>query len=271
MIPGRVIERGLARAGSESYTLESFYRRRDRKRARTRFTAGVVGLAIAITVAIVGSAILRSAPENKDVGRNAPGILRDGEVLQVVDQFGDSATFVATDLGTGSQRLIHGCVVASGDPDCGYIDEFALSAEGGWIAWEQGCTGGGTESCTSGLWVADADGSPGPGDVLGRHGSPGLDLGLVTREGATRIRDPTLGLSGARSARPRNRRKNECPNGHGDLFPVVVAGREQHRGRIAVLRCLRGRPPYRWHDGDRPGGSRRGGFMLARWNASRAR
>ena len=158
--PRSVIERGLARAGSESYTLESFYRRRDRKRARTRFTAGVVGLAIAIAVAVVGSTILRSAPQDKDVGTKGPQILRDGEVLQVVDQFGDSATFVATDLATGTQRLLHRCAVPSGDPNCGFIDEFALSAEGGWIAWEQGCTGGGTESCTSGLWVGGPDGLP---------------------------------------------------------------------------------------------------------------
>jgi hypothetical protein len=158
--PRSVIERSLARAGSESYTLESFYRRRDRKRARTRFTAGVVGLAIALVIVVVGSAILRSAPEDLDVGRKGLRILREGEVLQVVDQFGDSATFVATDLETGTQRLLHRCAVPSGDRNCGFIDEFGLSAEGGWIAWEQGCTGGGTESCTSGLWVGGADGPP---------------------------------------------------------------------------------------------------------------
>ena len=102
--PRSLIERGLARAGSESYTLESFYRRRDRKRARTRFTAGVVGLAIAIVLAIVGSAILRSAPEDKDVGGKGPQILRTGEVLQVEDPFSPAATLVATDPATGHQR-----------------------------------------------------------------------------------------------------------------------------------------------------------------------
>jgi WD40 repeat protein len=154
-----VIERGLAHAGSESYTLESFYRRRDRKRARKRFAAGIVGLAIAIVMAVVGSAILRSAPEDKDVGTKAPRILREGEVLQVVDEYGASATFVATDLETGTQRLVHRCAVPSGDPYCGFIPEFALSAEGGWLAWEQACGGGGTVPCTSGLWVGGADAS----------------------------------------------------------------------------------------------------------------
>jgi WD40-like Beta Propeller Repeat len=155
--PRSIIERGLARAGSESYTLESFYRRRDRKRARTRFTAGIVGLAVAVAVAVVGSAILRSAPEDKDVGRNGPRILREGEVLQDVDKWGNQATFVATDLESGAQRLIGRCVIPPGEPDCGFIPEFGLSAEGGWIAWEQACTGGGIEPCTSGLWVGAAD------------------------------------------------------------------------------------------------------------------
>lgn len=152
--PRSVIERGLARAGSESYTLESFYRRRDRKRARTRFTAGIVGLAIAIVIAVVGSAILRSAPEDKDVGTKGPRILQDGEVLQVVDQFGPMATLVATDPATGHQRVLRGC---SGR--CGWIQEFNPSTDRGWIAWEESCAGGCAET-EGGLWVAGGDGSP---------------------------------------------------------------------------------------------------------------
>jgi hypothetical protein len=151
-----VIERGLARAGSESYTLDSFYRRRDRKRARKRLTAGIVGLAIAIAMVVAGSAILRSAPEDKDVGRKGPQILREGEVLQVVDEFG-AWSLVATDPTTGHQRILQGCL-----GDCrGAIVEFALSAHGGWIGWEQICGGGcappGTE--VGGLWVVGADGT----------------------------------------------------------------------------------------------------------------
>lgn len=171
--PRSVIERSLTRVGSESYTLESFYRKRDRMRARQRFTAGIVGLSIAIVIAVVGSAILRASTEDLPVGRKGPQILRDAEVLQVENQFGDSATFVATDLETGTQRFLHRCAVPSGDPNCGYIDEFALSAEGGWIAWEQGCTGGGTESCTSGLWVVGAHGSPVQVTSSGGTDSPG--------------------------------------------------------------------------------------------------
>ena len=152
--PRSVIERSFARVGSESYTLESFYGRRDRKRTRQRLAAGVVGLTIAIAIAVAGSAILRSAPDHRPADTTGTRILREGEVLQVVDENGPMATLVATDPATGQQRILHGC---SGR--CGWINEFALSAEGGWIAWEQACGGGGTEPCTSGLWVAGADGS----------------------------------------------------------------------------------------------------------------
>jgi hypothetical protein len=166
--PRSVIERGLARAGSDSYTLDSFYRRRDRKRARKRLTAGIVGLAIAVAMVVAGSAILRSAPEDKDVGTKAPRILREGEVLQVEDPFSPAATLVATDRATGDQRILQGC------GGCGWIQEFALSTDRGWIAWEScgfdrcGTTEGG------GLWAVGADGttipvtsSVHPPDILG--------------------------------------------------------------------------------------------------------
>jgi dipeptidyl aminopeptidase/acylaminoacyl peptidase len=146
--PRSVIERTLTRVGSESYTLESFYRKRERKRARQRFTAGIVGLSIAIVIAVVGSAILRSAPEDKDVGGKGRQILRNGEVLQLAD---DYVTLVATDRVTGHQRILHRC------DECGYVGQFALSAEGDWIAYTPVC-GGGCTPDELGLWVVDADG-----------------------------------------------------------------------------------------------------------------
>ena len=151
--PRSVIERGLAREGSEPYTLESFYRKRDRKRARQRFTAGIVGLAIAIVMAVVGSAILRSAPEDRDVGEKGLPILREGEVLQVVDENSPSASLVATDAATGGQRILHRCT------ECGWINDFALSTDGRWVAWEQMCD---PAACSAnnepGLWVVGAGG-----------------------------------------------------------------------------------------------------------------
>ena len=143
-----VIERSLARVDSQSYTLESFYRKRERKRARKRVAAGIVGLSIAIVLAVVGSAILRSAPEDKDVGRKGPQILRNGEVLQLAD---DGVTLVATDRVTGHQRILHRCA------ECRFVLRFALSAEGDWIAYDPFCGG----ECTPGelgLWVVGADG-----------------------------------------------------------------------------------------------------------------
>ena len=145
--PRSVIERGLARAGSESYTLESFYRRRDRKRARTRVTAGVVGLGIAIAMVVVGSAILRSAPEDTDVGRRGPQILRDGEVLQLVDDI----YLVAKDPTSGNQRTVYRCA-------CGSIGDFALSTQGRWIAYTELC-GGGCGTNELDIRIVGADGS----------------------------------------------------------------------------------------------------------------
>ena len=154
--PRNVIERSLSRVGSESYTLESFYRRRDRKRTRQRITAGVVGLAIAIVIAVAGTAILRSAPENPPAGTKGTPILREGEVLQVGD---NDVTVVATDPVTGHQRVLHRC-------DCQVIHRAALSSEGSWIAYEASCMqfyrrcapteGGGA------LWVMGAEGPRSP-------------------------------------------------------------------------------------------------------------
>jgi len=147
--PRSVIERSLASVGTEAYTLASFHRRRDRRRTRQRLAAGAVGLAIAL--AVTGSVILRSAPD--DVPADTP-ILRDGEVLQLVDENGPMAALVATDPATGDQRVLYGC---SGR--CGWIPEFALSADGNWIAWEEACASAGCMPTEHGLWVAGADGS----------------------------------------------------------------------------------------------------------------
>jgi Tol biopolymer transport system component len=162
--PRSVIERSLARVGSESYTLESFYRRRDRERRRQRIVAGVVGLSIALGIVVAGS-ILRSAPENPPAGTKGTPILREGEVLQVG---GDGVTLVATDPATGHQRVLLRCA------DCSYIPEVApnseggaaLSSEGGWIAYEAcGDDGGGGGACDTagpgvGVWMVGADGPP---------------------------------------------------------------------------------------------------------------
>ncbi len=160
--PRSVIDRSLSRVGSESYTLESFYRRRDRKRARQRLAAGIVGLTIAIAIAAAGAAILRSAPDHLPANTRTP-ILREGEVLQVGD---DGVTLVATDPATGHRRVLLRCA------DCSYIPEVAPNSEGGaalssgrgWIAYET-CGDGTGNACDTtgagaGVWVVGADGPP---------------------------------------------------------------------------------------------------------------
>jgi Tol biopolymer transport system component len=165
--PRNVIERSLSRVGSESYTLESFYRRRDRKRTRQRITAGIVGLAIAIVIAVAGPAILRSAPENPPAGTKGTPILREGEMLQVGD---NGVTVVASDPATGHQRVLHRC-------DCGFIYRAALSSEGGWIAYEASCMEGhggcGPTERGAAVWVMGAEGPAIP-VVTSRHPAAGF-------------------------------------------------------------------------------------------------
>ena len=157
-----ILERGVSGATPPPDGFERMLRRRDRKRRNERIAAGVVALAITIGIAVGGSAILRSAPENPPVGTKGTPILREGEVLQVG---GDGVTLVASDPATGHQRVLHRCA------DCSYIPEVApnseggaaLSSEGGWIAYETCGDGGGvchTAGPGAGVWVLGADGPP---------------------------------------------------------------------------------------------------------------
>jgi tricorn protease-like protein len=130
---------------SERYTirhgaLDRMTRRRDRKRRNERFAALVVGLAIAIGIVVVGSAMLRSAHEPKP-GNKHHSMVREGEVLEIGD---DGATLVATDTITKVQRIV-ACA------DCPLLSEFALSARGEWIAYNTAV--GGNCNPGEGLWV----------------------------------------------------------------------------------------------------------------------
>ena len=164
---------------SERYTIrhgafDRMTRRRDRKRRNERIAALVVGLAIAIGIAVVGSAMLRSAHEPKPADTKHHSLLREGEVLELGD---DGATLVATDIATGAERTL-AC------SDCPQLGEWALSAEGGWIAYRpygpSGCRG----TMPPGPWA------------LGRRCEPrsdprdhrALGLGVVSIGGAARIR-----------------------------------------------------------------------------------
>ena len=69
-----ILERGVSGATPPPDGFERMLRRRDRKRRNERIAAGVVALAITIGIAVGGSAILRSAPENQPAGtKGTPG------------------------------------------------------------------------------------------------------------------------------------------------------------------------------------------------------
>ena len=58
-----LVEREMDRAGSPSYAFEDLAQLRDRRRRTKQVSAAVVGLGLAIGLALLGSSILRSAPE----------------------------------------------------------------------------------------------------------------------------------------------------------------------------------------------------------------
>ena len=251
--------------------LESFYRRRDRKRARKRFTAGIVGLAIAIVIAVVGSAILRSAPENPPAGTKGTPILREGEVLQVGDQFGpgDAGCHGSGD-GTsahpaGLWRSIVGCDPKELQPsrpmEAGSLGKSACGPAGCGDATEGG-----------GLWVAGADGSPirvtssaHPPDVGGWvwAWSPAADqLAFVTgRSGLAELvlLDPATGERTSLTTVAEIATLSWSPDG----TAIAIASRS--------LRRLRRRSRNRGYHLDLPGWNHRddGPVVVAGWDAAR--
>jgi hypothetical protein len=146
-----ILERGVGGAAPPPDGFERMLRRRDRKRRNERIAAGVVGLAIAISIAVVGSAILRSAPAPAD--RTQHPILHEGEVLEIAE---DGVTLVATDTTTREQRPLARCT------DCFYVRKFAPSAGGRWIAYEAVTCGGQCKPVEpgAGIWVVGATGPP---------------------------------------------------------------------------------------------------------------
>ncbi len=145
---------------SERYTIhhgafDRMTRRRDRKRRNERIAALVVGLAIAIGIVAVGSAILRS-DERIPVDRKHRSLLREGEVLELGHV--DGATLYATDIATGAKRTLTGAERPFACSDCSQLQlsEWGLSAEGGWIAYVQGASG----MPDYGLWVLGANRDP---------------------------------------------------------------------------------------------------------------
>ena len=220
---------------------------------------------------VVGSAFLRSAPEDKDVGGNAPGFFATARC---------SRSWISSVLprhlspripGPDSQRVLPGCVVASGDP---IVDRSKSSTS---RPKEVGSPGRGAPAAapirTSGLWVAGADGStilvtssahPPDHLVVGSgRGHPLTDqLAFATGRSGSR---------GARAVRSRNAANERASRRSRDLFLVVVAGRaprsRSHRRSSGVsvidlaYRCV--------PTSIAPVGAIEATFMVARWDAAR--
>src|SRR5512132_3065998 len=113
-----ILERGVGGATPPPDGFDRMLRRRDRKQRNQRITATVVGLVIAIGIAVVGSVVLRSAPEPQPADRTR--IVHEGEVLEV-----GAHGLVATDTTTGGQRTLARC------PDCFFaFRKFSASVDG---------------------------------------------------------------------------------------------------------------------------------------------
>ena len=57
-----IVDRELERIEVRPFTLETFHRRRERKRRNERIRAGVVGIVIALIAVLIGTSIVRSEP-----------------------------------------------------------------------------------------------------------------------------------------------------------------------------------------------------------------
>ena len=143
-----VLERARSNFPAPEMPLEGVLRRRDRRRRNQRLAAGVLGIAVVLIAAAGGVSLLRS--DSRPADQPDPGlapILREGEVLQPVGQFGPDARLDAVDPATGSSRTLFGCA----DP-CDVIYRYALSPDGRWLAYEVGWWEG------EGIWVTNAAG-----------------------------------------------------------------------------------------------------------------
>jgi dipeptidyl aminopeptidase/acylaminoacyl peptidase len=148
------LERESERYAIRDGAFDRMSRRRDRKRRNERVAAIVVGLAIAIVLVVIGSAVLRSARGHQPANRTKQPILREGEVLEIGD---GGATLVGTDTSTRDQRTLARCT------DCFFaFRKFSASAGNRWIAYGSiKCVNScGVDEPGDQMWVVGAAGPP---------------------------------------------------------------------------------------------------------------
>ena len=118
-----LLERVGDRFAFPAAAFERLEHRRDRKRRNQRIAAGIVGVAVAVAVAIGGANLVLSSPTvpatpNGDL----PPILREGEVL--IQSF-HGGQLEAIDPSTGDRRTILDCepVSTHAEDVCGRIGD----------------------------------------------------------------------------------------------------------------------------------------------------
>ena len=162
----------------------------------------IVGLAIAIVIAVAGSAILRSAPEN--IHPRARRERRSFVKARCSRSRTTVVTLVATDPATGHQRVLHRCA------DCHrrwQSEEVRPLIRRRLDRLRNVRCGGGAmrhRPDGAGVWVVGADGPPIRVTSSGIDRPGWMGLGLVPHDGTARVRDRTLGPRRARAARSSN-------------------------------------------------------------------
>ena len=76
-----IVDRELERVELRLFTLETFHRRRARKRRNERITAGIVGIVIALIAVLIGTSIIRSSPQPA-----TPAPIRTVQLTYLTDQ-----------------------------------------------------------------------------------------------------------------------------------------------------------------------------------------
>ena len=96
------VDRELERIELRPFTLESFHRRRERKRRNQRITAGVVGIVIGLMAVLIGTSIVRSGPAPAPASPHPP----QPAPRQAQLTFSDDAGIVAIDLASGRRHVL---------------------------------------------------------------------------------------------------------------------------------------------------------------------
>ncbi|MGH2594604.1 MAG: TolB family protein [Actinomycetota bacterium] len=115
-----IVDRELERVEVHPFTLDAFHRRREQKRRNQRIRAGVVGIAVALIVVLIGASVVRSSSVP---GNIHPSPSRHNAQLTISINGGIDVV----DLKTGELRVLVADVGVSG---------FAWSPDGTELAYE---------------------------------------------------------------------------------------------------------------------------------------